>query len=279
MPLTDAACRAATCPEGKPRQRIADSGGLYLEVQPNGSKHWRWKYRFAGKEKRLALGLYPAVALSQARRDRDEARKLLQAGQDPVQVKLDQRLAKRLALGNTFEAVARAWLEHWGPARSERHVDYVRRRLEADVFPAIGAKPVGEITAPQLLAMAKKIEARGALDIAKRALQTSGQIFRYAVAHGIVDRNPAADVKPGDALKPRSKEHYARVDVKELPALLRAIEAYEGSRITRLAMQLMTYTFVRTGELIAARWGEFDLEAAEWRVPAERMKIEPAPLV
>ena len=241
--------------------------------QPSGAKHWRWKYRFAGKEKRLSLGLYPAVSLAQARRDRDEARARLQAGTDPVQAKLDQRLAKRLALGNTFEAVARAWFAHWRSARSERHADYVLRRLEADVFPAIGAKPIGDVTAPQLLAMAKKIEARGALDIAKRALQTCGQICRYAVAHGMLERNPAADVKPGDALKPRRKEHYARVDVRELPALLRAIEGYAGSRVTRLAMQLMSLTFVRTGELIAARWSEFDLEAAEWRIPPERMKM------
>ncbi|MCR5865234.1 phage integrase central domain-containing protein [Aquincola sp. J276] len=273
MPLTDTACRAARCPDDKPRLRLADSGGLYLEVQPNGSKHWRWKYRFDGKEKRLALGLYPAVPLAQARRDRDAARDLLKAGSDPVQAKLDAKLAKQVALGNTFEAAARAWFEHWRGPKSERHADYVLRRLEADVFPLLGAKPIADITAPQLLAMAKKIEARGALDIAKRSLQTCGQIFRYAVAHGLIERNPAADVRPSDALKPRKKGHFARVDAKELPALLRAMEAYGGSPYTRFALQLLALTFVRTGELIGARWEEFDLDKAEWRIPAARMKM------
>jgi integrase len=151
--------------------------------------------------------------------------------------------------------------------------DYVLRRLEADVFPEIGRRPVAAITAPMLVAMAKKIEARGALDIAKRSLQTCGQILRYAVAHGKIERNPAADVKPADALKPRNKEHYARLDARELPELLRKMAVYQGTPYTRLAMELMALTFVRTGELINATWSEFDLEAAEWRIPAERMKM------
>jgi len=145
--------------------------------------------------------------------------------------------------------------------------------LESDVFPALGRKPVGEVTAPQLLAMAKRIESRGAIDIAKRALQTCGQVLRYAVAHGQLERNPAADVKPSDALKPRRKTNYARLDAKEVPTLLRKIDAYQGTPTTRLAMMLMALTFVRTGELIGARWGEFDLEGAEWRIPPERMKM------
>jgi integrase len=141
------------------------------------------------------------------------------------------------------------------------------------VFPEIGRRPVAAITAPMLVAMAKKIEARGALDIAKRSLQTCGQILRYAVAHGKIERNPAADVKPADALKPRNKEHYARLDARELPELLRKMAVYQGTPYTRLAMELMALTFVRTGELINATWSEFDLEAAEWRIPAERMKM------
>lgn len=273
MALTDTACKNAKCPPGKVRERFSDAGGLYLEVQPSGAKHWRWKYRFGGKEKRLALGTYPATTLARARIDREAARALLKSGTDPVQAKVDSKLAKRVAIGNTFKAIALAWFEHWKGPRSQRHADYVLRRLEADVFPAIGAKPIGEITAPQLLAMAKKIEARGAVDIAKRSLQTCGQIFRYAVAHGVIDRNPSTDVKPGDALKPRRKEHFARIDAKELPELLRKIEAYAGSPFTRFALQLMTMTFVRTGELIGARWDEFDIEAGEWRIPAERMKM------
>ena len=273
MPLTDASCKNARCPDGKARERFSDSGGLYLEALPAGGKHWRWKYRIGGKEKRLAIGTYPATTLAQARHARDEARKKLIDGVDPVQSKLDARLAVRVRMGTTFEAVARAWFEHWRGPKTARHAEYVMRRLEADVFPALGNKPITDITAPQLLATAKAIESRGALDIAKRSLQTCGQVLRYAVAHGILERNPAADVRPGDALKARKKTNYARLEGKEVPTLLRKIDTYQGTPHTRLAMQLMALTFVRTGELIAARWDEFDLDAAEWRIPAERMKM------
>ena len=273
MPLTDATCKNARCPDGKARMRFADSGGLYLEALPAGGKHWRWKYRFAGKEKRLALGTYPTITLAQARQSRDLARKKLLDGVDPVQAKLDARLDIQVRMQTTFEVVARAWFEHWKGPRTARHTEYVMRRLEADVFTALGNKPIVDITAPKLLAMAKAIESRGALDIAKRALQTCGQVLRYAVAQGILERNPAADVKPGDALKARKKSNYARLEGKEVPTLLRKIDSYQGTPHTRLAMQLMALTFVRTGELIAARWDEFDLDAAEWRIPAERMKM------
>lgn len=273
MPLTDIQCRNTKCPDGKARQRFTEGKGLYLEVMPNGSKYWWLKYRIAGKEKRLSLGTYPEVSLAQARRDRDAARETLKAGTDPVQAKQDAKAAQLLKHENNFEAVARAWWDHWKGTKTDRHADYVMRRLEADVFPMLGALPVADITAPKLLQVAKKIESRDALDIAKRALQTCGQIMRYAVAHGLIERNPAADVKPGDALKPRKKVAYARLDAKDLPALLRRIDAYHGSPVTRLAMQLMALTFVRTGELIGARWDEFDLDAAEWRLPAERMKM------
>ncbi|MBS0217522.1 MAG: tyrosine-type recombinase/integrase [Proteobacteria bacterium] len=273
MPLTEVLCKGAACPEDRPRVRLTDAGGLYLEVHPAGGKHWRWKYRHAGKEKRLSLGTYPSVTLAKARLARDAARLTLAEGVDPVQAKSDAKLAKRLRLGTSFEAVARTWFEDWKGPRSPRHADYVLRRLESDVFPALGRKPVGEVTAPQLLAMAKRIESRGAIDIAKRALQTCGQVLRYAVAHGQLERNPAADVKPSDALKPRRKTNYARLDAKEVPTLLRKIDAYQGTPTTRLAMMLMALTFVRTGELIGARWGEFDLEGAEWRIPPERMKM------
>ena len=273
MPLTDAACKNAKCPEGKPRERYSDSGGLYLEVTAGGSKLWRWKYRYNGKEKRLAIGIYPQVSLLEARKARERGKDLLAAGSDPVQAKRDAKLASRVALSNTFEAVGRAWHGDWKGPKSPRHAEYVIRRLEADVFPVIGAKAIHDITAPQLLAMAKKIEARGALDIARRAWQTCGQVFEYALAHGLVERNPAKDVRPGAALKARKKGHYARVDTKELPELLRKIESYPGTPYTRIGMKLMALTFVRTGELIAAHWDEFDLEAAEWRIPAERMKM------
>ena len=273
MPLTKLECDRAACAPGKPYARLADGQGMYLEVTAAGGKYWRMKYRHVGKEKRLALGVYPDVSLADARKRRDKAREALAAGEDPGQLKREAKLKRALMDATTFEAVARQWWAHWSGPRSPRHAEYVIRRLEADVFPALGARPLASITAPQLLAMAKGIEARGALDIAKRSLQTCGQILRYAVAHGQIERNPAADVRPSDALKPRQKENYARLDAKEVPELLRKIEAYQGSAYTRLAMKLMAYTFVRTGELIGARWAEFDLEAAEWRIPAERMKM------
>lgn len=273
MPLTDLACKKAACSEGKPRERFSDSGGLYLEVLPNGSKYWRWKYRYAGKEKRLALGVYPETSLAQARLDRDKARLVLKDGDDPVQVKKDAKMARRVAIGTTFKVVATSWWEHWKSTRSQRHADYVLRRLELDVFPELGGKPVADILAPHILAMVKKIEARGAVDIAKRCYQTCGQVFRYAVAHGLTDRNPCADVKPSDILKPHKVENFARLHLRDVPELLRKIDAYQGSAYTRLAMKLMALTFVRTTELVEVTWDEIDLERAEWRIPAERMKM------
>ncbi|CAN5352292.1 tyrosine-type recombinase/integrase [soil metagenome] len=247
--------------------RLADAKGMYLEVTAAGGKYWRMKYRHAGKEKRLALGVYPAVSLAQARKACDQAREALTAGDDPAQLKREAKLTKAEGDASTFEKVARQWWEHWRGPKSPRHAAYVLCRLEADVFPALGVRPVASITAPHLLAMAKGIEARGALEIAKRALQTCGQILRYAVAHGLIERNPAADVRPADALKPQKKENYARLDAREMPELLRKIEAYQGSVYTRMAMKLMALTFVRTGELIGARWQDFDFGAAEWRIP------------
>jgi len=273
MPLTKLQCDRAKCPADRPYIRLADEKGMYLEVTAAGGKYWRLKFRHGGKEKRLALGVYPTVSLAEARDARDSARKTLAVGNDPAQRKKDAKLVKAMDDANTFEAVARQWWEHWRGPRTPRHADYVLTRLEADVFPALGSRSLVSITAPQLLAMAKAIEARGAVDIAKRALQTCGQIMRYGVAHGLIERNPAADVKPADALKPRKRENYARLDAREMPELLRKIEAYQGSAYTRLAMKLIALTFVRTGELIGAQWDEFDLVKAEWRIPAERMKM------
>lgn len=272
MALTDKDCKNATCEAGKSHTRRADGQGLYIETRANGGKYWFWKYRFHGKEKRLALGVYPGVTLKAARSARDAARATLKAGTDPAQARQDAKLSARLKSATTFEGVARQWWEQWRGNRSVRHADYVIRRLEADVFPVIGAKAVSDVTAPQLLALSKKIEGRGAVDIAKRAYQVSGQVLRYAVAHGLIERNPAKDVRPGDALKPRTKKNFARVDGRELPELMRKLMAYEGSTVTRFALQLMALTFVRTSELIGARWSEFDLDAAQWRIPAERMK-------
>lgn len=268
MPLTDTACKKAVCPAEKAAVKLADEKALYLEVTRAGGKYWRWKYRYGGKEKRLALGVYPEVSLAQARAARDEARTTLRDGTDPGQLKRDAKLASAFDHANTFEAVARLWWEHWRDGKSPRHADYAMKRLEADAFPALGSRPIASITAKDLTSMAKAVQKRGAIDLAHRVLQMTGQVMRYAVAHDLIERNPATDVKPSDTLKSRRKENYARLEEKELPELLRKIEAYQGGPYTRLAMQLMVLTFVRTSELIKARWQDFDFEAAEWRIPA-----------
>jgi integrase len=277
--LTDTAIRKARASDKA--VKLFDAGGLYLLLTPAGGKLWRFKYRYGTnptsgrpKEKLLGFGAYPEVSLADARERRDAARRQLSAGVDPSQARREDRLARETAQVNSFEAVARGWHEYWKTARSQSHVDYVLRRLEADVFPEIGHRPLGELKAQDFVRVVKKIEARGALDIAKRALQTCGQVARYAVAHGLLERNPVADVKPGDVLKGRRKENYARVDARELPELLRKMHAYDGSPYTRFALQLIALTFVRTSELIEAHWSEIDFEKAQWRIPAERMKMK-----
>lgn len=272
MPLTDTAVKKAK-PGPKP-VKLSDGKGMYLLVNPTGSKLWRWKYRVHGKEKVLSLGAYPDVALAQAREGMATARKLLAAGDDPMAKRKSDKVATRTAAENSFKTVAHKWWAHWQPTRSEQHAAQVMRRFEANVFPYLGARPVSDIQAPELVAMLKAIEARGVNDLAKRALQTSSQVFRYAIAHGLATRNPASDIKPSDVLASRQKQNLARIDGKELPDLLRHIDAYQGAAITRLAMKLMAMTFVRTSELIGARWAEFDLDAARWDIPPERMKMK-----
>ena len=273
MPLTELACKRAQCPADKAQLRLADEKGMYLEVMASGSKYWRLKYRYQGKEKRLALGVYPETPLAAARKARDEARDQLAEGQDPGQLKKDAKTAREQVADTKFEAVSRAWWVQWRHTRTERHAGYVIRRLETDVFPAIGRRPVAEVTALHLVDMAKTIEKRGVNDLARRMLQTCGQIFRYAAVNGLIVHNPSINVKPADALKPHRQTNHARLEERELPELLQKIEGYVGHPCTRLAMKLMALTFVRTAELINAPWEEFDLEAAEWRIPAERMKM------
>lgn len=271
MKLTDPIIKAAK-PKEKP-YKLSDGQGLTLLIQPNGSKWWRYRYRINGKEKMLSIGTYPNVTLKKAREKRVTADDLLKQSIDPSQHRQEQKQIAAIAAENSFESVARQWWNHWKHARTERHADYVIRRLEADIFPVIGNKPIHSITAPTLLMAIKKIESRGALDIAKRALSTCGQVFRYAVGHGLAERNPAADIKPSDVLKPTRKANYARLDQKDLPELLQKIYEYDGQPLTRIALQLMALTFVRTGELIGARWEEIDMTAKQWRIPAERMKM------
>ncbi|MES1976716.1 MAG: integrase arm-type DNA-binding domain-containing protein [Pseudomonadota bacterium] len=272
MPLTDTAIKRAK-PGPKP-VKLSDARGLYLLVNPVGSKLWRLKFRVLGKEKVLSLGAYPDVSLAQAREGVDAARKLLALGVDPMAQRKAEKVAGLTAAENSFEAVARRWWANWKAARSEQHAGQVMRRFEANVFPHIGTRPVAGIQAPELVAMLKAIEQRGVNDLAKRALQTSSQVFRYAIAHGLATRNPATDIKPSDVLASRQKKNLARIDGKELPELLRHIEAYKGAATTRLAINLMAMTFVRTTELIGARWTEFDLDKARWDIPADRMKMK-----
>ncbi|WP_417276514.1 tyrosine-type recombinase/integrase [Castellaniella sp.] len=272
MSLTDLSIRNA---KPSPRlQKLSDGRGLQLHITSSGSKLWRWAYRFGGKQKQMAFGVYPDVSLAQARQAADEARALLAAGTDPMEQRKADKVNRERSVDNTFEIIARKWWKHWSPARSSRHAEYVIRRLEADAFPALGERAIDEIQAPEVVKMVKAIESRGALDIAKRLLQTCGQVFRYAIAHGYATRNPATDIRPGDILVVRKKQNYARLDAKELPDLLRHIEVYQGSSVTRLAMKLMAMTFVRTSELIGARWVEFDLDDARWDIPSERMKMK-----
>lgn len=274
MPLSDTSARNAK-PLDKP-YKLSDGGGLFLLVNPSGSKYWRLKYRINGKEKLLSLGVYPQVSLKAAREKRDEIKAFIAQGIDPS---IERKRSVYDGEQETFEKVARQWWKQWRGARTERHAYYVMQRLEADVFPVIGHAPIKKLTAPMLIAMAKRIEARGALEIARRALQTCGQIMRYAVAHGLIERNPAADVKPSDALTPRKKENFVRLTEKEMPELLRKIKEYDGTAITRAALRLMSLTFVRTSELIGTRWEEIDTKEKLWRIPAERMKMKTPHLV
>jgi integrase len=184
-----------------------------------------------------------------------------------------EKNADKAASENSFQTVAWRWHEHWKTGKSPRHVDYVKRRMDMDILPCLGPRPISEIEAPELVAMTAAIQDRGAIDIAKRALETVGQVFRYGIAHGFCRRNPAADIRSSDFLKTGRKVNYARVDAKELPALLRSIEVYRGTHVTRFALKLLAMTFVRTGELIGAKWSEFDLKSARWDIPAERMKM------
>lgn len=252
--------------------KLADGNGMYLLVNPNGSKLWRWKYRIDGKEKAMALGEYPVTGLAMARKARDAGREMLVRGLDPMQVRKEEKAAKRAAAENSFRSVATQWWEQWRKTRHQVYASHVWRRLEVDAFPVLGARPIGNIEAPELVMMAKRIDRRGANELARRALQVCGLVFRYAIAHGLAARNPARDIVPSDILPARKKSNMARIDAKELPELLRRTEVYEGAAATRLALKLIALTFVRTSELIGARWTEINLDEARWDIPAERMK-------
>jgi integrase len=269
MPLTDSACKNAK-PSEKPR-KLSDSAGLYLEVMPSGSKYWRMKYRFAGKEKRLAFGVYPETSLAEARERRDQARKILANGHDPAEAKKEQKRQTIIETKNSFETLAREWHENNLPSWTETYAKRILGRLEADIFPALGARPISAINAPELLEALRAIEKRGAIELAHRALQMAGQVFRYAIATGRAERDISSDLR--GALKTRKVQHHAKLSADELPEFFSRLESYDGDLQTKLALKFLVLTFVRTGELRGARWEELNLEKAEWRIPAERMKM------
>lgn len=272
MPLTDLEVKRARA-RAKP-YKISDSGGLFLWVTPSGGKIWRWSYRFQQKQRLMTLGKYPEVSLALARDGHAEERRRLAGGRDPMTHRKDVRAVKEHAHKSSFSFIAGLWLEHWEKGKSRRHVETTRRRLSANILSSLGALPIAEIQAPQIVAMVQAIERRGARDVAKRALETAGQIFRYAIAHGHAQRNPATEVRPRDILSSSLQVNFARIEARELPRLLQQIEIYPGTHVTRMALKLMALTFVRTGELIGARWSEFDFEAARWNIPAGRMKMK-----
>lgn len=269
MPLSDIAIRRAKS-EPKP-YKLSDGDGLFLLVQPNGAKWWRFKYYFEGKEKSLSLGVYPDVGLADARERRSESRKQLAHGQNPSQVRQDDKRHVVLKNTHTFEAVAREWhksrLNKWTPL----HAGKIMRAFEIDIFPTLGARPISEIKAFDLLEAMRKIEARGARETAHRVLQNCGQVFTYAVVTQRVERNPATDLR--GALEPVEKKNNPYLKEEELPEFYRRLSVYDGHPQTKLALELLMLTFVRTNELRGAEWSEINWEKADWRIPAERMKM------
>lgn len=264
----------------KPREKaykLTDGAGLYLEVVPSGSRYWRMKYRFNGKEKRMAFGVYPAVSLAQARALRDEAKKKLAEGIDPSFAKKEEKLVRDVQLNNTFQAVALEWhgtkVSRW----SEGYASDIIEAFNKDIFPYIGQQPVNEIKPLVLLNVLRRMESRGATEKAKKVRQRCSEVFRYAIVTGRAEYNPAADLT--SAMSGHESKHYPFLTVEELPDFFKALSSYTGSPLVVLAARLLILTGVRTGELRGAFWSEFDLEKAVWEIPAERMKMKRPHLV
>ena len=271
MPLTDTACKnAKPKPDGKPA-KYADEKGMYLLVNQTG-KYWRLDYRYANKRKTLAIGVYPTVTLKDAREKRDEARRLLAEDIDPGEHRKVTKASKVLQAENSFEAVAREWFTKFKPTWTDGHAERIIRRLERDIFPWLGSRPIAGIEAPELLTNLQRIERRGAIETAHRAMQNTSQIFRYAIATGRAKYNPAADLT--GALAPTIKTSFPTItDPTKIAELLRAIDGYQGTLATQCALKLAPLVFVRPGELRQAEWCEVDLENALWVIPAARMKM------
>lgn len=277
-PLSDIECRNA-----KPREKLykmADGGGLYLEVSPTGGKHWRMKYYFGGKEKLLTIGPYPRIGLAAARKSREAAKDQIDAGLDPSGERKAQRLTAKLAANTTFEGVTREWFEREKQTWVESHGTRILRRFERDIFPHIGNRPIAALTTPEVLAVLRKIEERGAVETAHRAKWDCSQVFLYAIETGRAERNPVETMSRGALKLPATRNHAAIIDPQAIGQLMRAIRGYKGSQIVRAALQLAPLVFLRPGELRQAQWIEFDLDGTGrfggtgpmWEVPNERMK-------
>jgi integrase len=268
----------------KPRDKkykLADGGGLCLLIQPWGGKFWLWRYRFDGIEKNMTFGEYPLVSPKDARERHFTAKKLLGAGINPMGERKAEAEAKREEVkalqreaDSSFEKIARKWWAWWSIGKSPRHAETLMNRLEADVFPVIGHLPIDTVQTAYIRDIMLTIETRGASDVAKRAHQSIGQIFRFAIARELASRNPAADFRPRDVLAATESENFVHVDEKDLPELLAKMDNYNGDALTRFGLKLLAYCFPRTSELIEAPWTEFDLDRARWEIPAERMKMK-----
>jgi len=270
MALSDIKIRNSK-PKEKPF-KLFDEGGLFLYVTPSGGKLWRLKYRYGEKEKLLALGSYPAITLYDARRRRDDARKQLAHGIDPGAVRKAQKQSDT-AETETFEVIAREWHMKFSQSWTPGHALTIMSRLERDIFPWIGTRPISDIKAPELLTVLRRVESRGALETAHRVRTIAGQVFRYAVSTGRAERDPSGDLR-GALPQPGEKHHAAITDPKEVAPLLRALDGYSGHYVTKCALRLAPLFFVRPGELRQAEWAEFDLDESVWNIPASKMKVK-----
>jgi integrase len=258
-------------PAAKP-YKLSDGEGMYLLVQATGSKYWRLKYRYGGKEKTLALGVYPSVSLQEARSRKLAARELLSKQIDPSEARRVERITRDIASADSFEAVAIEWYENKLQGKSDSYRDRTKRLLKNDLYPPLGSRPISQITAPELLMALRKVEARGAVDMAHRAKQTAGQVFRYAVATGRAERDPSTDLK--GALKSKTKKHHAAItEPLEVGKLLLAIESFQGTPTVKAALQLSPLFFQRPGEIRGMEWAEINWEAEQWELPADKMKM------
>ncbi|GAB7217605.1 tyrosine-type recombinase/integrase [Dickeya oryzae] len=257
--------------------KLTDGAGLYLLIKPNGAKYWRLKYRVAGKEKKLSIGVYPDISLAEARLKREEARKIIASGGDPSEQKQVERQAKKINIDNTFKAIALEWHEYKRPNWSKGYAEDLMEAFENDIFPDIGKRPIAEIKPLEMLTTLRKLEKRGVLDKLRKIRQACNQVFRYAIVTGRAENNPASEL--ASALPPPKATHYPHLLPDELPDFLRALSTYSGSKITQLATRILMLTGVRTIELRQAEWKEFDFEKQLWEVPKERMKMRRPHLV